>query len=68
MGIIISFWGKSGDFYRSFKVYMVDTGLLCSKFGISANAVINNPHSFEGFKGALAENYVMQDHAATAGT
>lgn len=44
----------------SFKVYMVDTGLLCSKFGISANAVINNPHSFEGFKGALAENYVMQ--------
>ncbi len=44
----------------SFKVYMVDTGLLCSKFGISANAVINNPYSFEGFKGALAENYVMQ--------
>ncbi len=44
----------------SFKVYMVDTGLLCSKFGISANAVINNPHSFEGFNGALAENYVMQ--------
>lgn len=44
----------------NFKVYMVDTGLLCSKFGISANAVINNPHSFEGFKGALAENYVMQ--------
>ena len=26
----------------------------------SANAVINNPHSFEGFKGALTENYVMQ--------
>lgn len=44
----------------SFKVYMVDTGLLCSKFGITANAVINSPHSFEGFKGALAENYVMQ--------
>lgn len=44
----------------SFKVYMVDTGLLCSKFGISANAVINDPHSFDGFKSALAENYVMQ--------
>lgn len=44
----------------SFKVYMVDTGLLCSKFDISANVVINSPHSFDGFKGALAENYIMQ--------
>jgi len=44
----------------SFKVYMVDTGLLCSKFGIAANVVINSPHSFDGFKGALAENYIMQ--------
>lgn len=44
----------------SFKVYMVDTGLLCSKFDIAANVIINSPPSFEGFKGALAENYVMQ--------
>lgn len=44
----------------SFKVYMVDTGLLCSKFDIVANAVLNSPPSFDGFKGALAENYVMQ--------
>lgn len=44
----------------SFKVYMVDTGLLCSKFDIAANAVLNSPPSFDGFKGALAENYVMQ--------
>ena len=43
-----------------FKVYMVDTGLLCSKLDITANMVIHTPHSFEGFKGALAENYVMQ--------
>ncbi len=45
---------------ESFKVYMMDTGLLCSKFDISANVVINSPHSFNGFKGALAENYIMQ--------
>lgn len=45
---------------NSFKVYMVDTGLLCSKFDIAANIVINSPHSFDGFKGALAENYIMQ--------
>lgn len=44
----------------AFKVYMMDTGLLCSKFDIAANVVLNSPHSFDGFKGALAENYIMQ--------
>jgi predicted AAA+ superfamily ATPase len=34
--------------------------LLCSKFDIAPNVVINSPHSFDGFKGALAENYIMQ--------
>jgi predicted AAA+ superfamily ATPase len=43
-----------------FKVYIVDTGLLCSKFDIAANVVISTPHSFDGFKGALTENYIMQ--------
>jgi predicted AAA+ superfamily ATPase len=42
----------------SFKVYMTDTGLLCSKFGIPPNAVLVDMPSFHGFKGALAENYV----------
>ena len=42
----------------SFKVYMTDTGLLCSKFGIPPNAVLVDIPSFKGFKGALAENYV----------
>jgi predicted AAA+ superfamily ATPase len=44
----------------SFKVYMMDTGLLCSKFGIAANVVIDEAPSFDGFKGALAENYICQ--------
>lgn len=44
----------------SFKLYMMDTGLLCSKFDISAGVVINSPISFDGFKGALTENYIMQ--------
>lgn len=44
----------------SFKIYMVDTGLLCSKFDITANVVLNSPHTFDGFKGALVENYIMQ--------
>jgi len=42
----------------SFKIYMMDTGLLCSKFGIPANSVLVETPSFNGFKGALAENYV----------
>ncbi len=49
---------------EAFKVYMVDTGLLCSKFDIAANVVINTPSSFDGFKGALCENYIMQALAA----
>ncbi len=44
----------------SFKVYMMDTGLLCSKFDIAANVIMNGPANFNGFKGALAENYIMQ--------
>ncbi len=44
----------------SFKVYMMDTGLLCSKFDIPANVILSGPTSFNGFKGALAENYIMQ--------
>ena len=45
---------------ESFKVYMADTGLLCSKFGISANVVLSGAPAFDGFKGALAENYICQ--------
>ena len=49
----------------SFKVYMVDTGLLCSKFDVAANVVIDSPHNFDGFKGALVENYIMQTLVAS---
>jgi predicted AAA+ superfamily ATPase len=46
--------------HEAVKIYMVDTGLLCSKLEIAANVVLHTPHSFDGFKGALAENYIMQ--------
>ena len=49
---------------EAFKLYMMDTGLLCSKFEIAANVVLNTPHSFDGFKGALTENYICQALAA----
>ena len=44
--------------FSSFKIYMTDTGLLCSKFGIPANAVLSEGLVFNDFKGALTENYV----------
>jgi len=44
----------------SFKIYLTDTGLLCAKFGLPPGSVINTPPSLDGFKGALAENYVAQ--------
>ena len=45
---------------NSFKVYMMDTGLLCSKFGIAPNVILTDEVTFDGFKGALAENYICQ--------
>lgn len=44
--------------FNSFKVYMTDTGLLCSNFGIPSNAVLVDTPTFNDFKGALTENYV----------
>lgn len=46
-----------------FKIYMADTGLMFSKFGIKADVFLN-PQTAQllssDFRGALAENYVMQ--------
>lgn len=44
--------------FNSFKVYMTDTGLLCSQFGIPANAVVVDTPLLNGFKDTLKENYV----------
>ena len=44
----------------AFKFYMVDAGLLYSKFYIAANVVLHTPHSFDGFKGAICQNYIFQ--------
>ena len=44
----------------AFKIYMADTGLLCSRFDIAANLVLSGDHRMDGFKGALTENYIMQ--------
>lgn len=43
---------------ETFKIYLTDTGLLCSKFAVPANAVLSEAPAFDGFKGALTENYI----------
>ena len=44
--------------FSSFKVYMTDSGLLCSKFDIPPNIILSDTDAFNNFKGALTENYV----------
>ncbi|HNW51530.1 MAG TPA: DUF4143 domain-containing protein, partial [Prolixibacteraceae bacterium] len=44
---------------ESFKIYLSDVGLLCSKLGISPIFILGNLSGFNNIKGALTENYVM---------
>jgi len=41
-----------------FKVFMTDTGLLCSKLGLNSQSLLLQPMQLDGIKGALAENYI----------
>jgi len=41
-----------------FKIYLNDTGLLCSKFGLNNEVIAFEPFQISGIKGVLAENYV----------
>jgi len=43
-----------------FKLYMLDSGLLASKLGIPPKMIRSDSSSLDAYKGALAENYVMQ--------
>ncbi|HBX53521.1 MAG TPA: ATPase [Bacteroidales bacterium] len=41
-----------------FKIYMNDTGLLCSKYGLNNKNIAKETMQISGIKGVLAENYV----------
>lgn len=45
----------------AFKLYMIDTGLLCAKAMLDAKTIIEGNKIFEEFKGALTEQYVLQE-------
>lgn len=44
-----------------FKVYMSDVGLLCSQLGIGYNDIMNIEEHMGTFKGAIVENYVLNE-------
>ncbi|MBR6245121.1 DUF4143 domain-containing protein, partial [bacterium] len=44
-----------------FKVYMADTGLLCRRLGLSYKDILGDGDNLKIFKGAIAENYVLNE-------
>lgn len=44
-----------------FKVYMSDIGLLRAKSGLSPETIINETEAYIRYKGAFAENYVLNE-------
>ncbi len=46
---------------KSFKVFLMDVGLLRSLSGVSPKVILEGSRIFEEFKGALTEQYVCQE-------
>lgn len=44
-----------------FKVYLSDVGLLRRKSGLSHKTILEEPEIYKNFKGALTENYVLNE-------
>ena len=51
---------KGFEDLESFKLYIVDIGLLGAMAGLDARTLINGNEIFEQYKGALTEQYVLQ--------
>lgn len=44
----------------AFKLYMLDCGLMCTMAGLEPTTILDGDSLFSEFKGALAEQYVLQ--------
>ncbi|MGM9529222.1 MAG: ATP-binding protein [Phascolarctobacterium sp.] len=44
-----------------FKVYLADVGLLCRRCGLNSDSVLTESPFYKNFKGALTENYVLNE-------
>jgi len=51
---------KAYEDMNAFKLYMLDTGLLCALSGIEASALIDGDRLFTDYKGAVTEQFVLQ--------
>lgn len=51
---------KAYEDFNAFKLFTVDVGLLAAMGNISARTLLNGNAIFEEFKGALTEQYVLQ--------
>ena len=52
---------KSYEDFSAFKLYMHDVGLLGAMSGLPASALLDRNSIFTNFKGALTEQYVLQE-------
>ncbi|OAM92809.1 hypothetical protein SAMN04515679_0880 [Pelosinus fermentans] len=46
--------------FNAFKLFVLDVGLLSAMSGLSLKSILENNQIFEEFKGALTEQYVLQ--------
>ncbi len=67
-----SFWAETPKFplsayadSQTFKIFLVDVGLLGAQSHLSSHAVIEGNLLFTEFKGALTENFIAQELVAT---
>lgn len=52
---------------KNFKLYALDVGLLTHLSNLTPNIILDNDHFFEEFKGAITEQFVLQElHAMQA--
>jgi predicted AAA+ superfamily ATPase len=51
---------KSYVDFKAFKIYVLDIGLLCALSGLSEKILLDGDKLFTEFKGALTEQYVLQ--------
>jgi len=46
--------------FNAFKLFIVDVGLLCALTGLDAATILNGNKFFDEYKGAITEQYVLQ--------
>lgn len=52
---------KAYQSYTAFKIYVLDVGLLAAMTGLTAQVLLEGSTIFTEFKGALTEQYVLQE-------